>query len=47
MGDNEPRGMAKSDPRGMTGRISVGDHLKLLHTNYLSSGPDGFREEDF
>ena len=31
----------------MVGRIYVGDHLMLLHTKYLSSGPYGFREEDF
>ena len=35
------------DPRGMVGRIYVGDHLTLLHTKYLSSGPYGFRKEDF
>ena len=39
--------MANSHPRGMVGRIYVGDHLKLLHTKYLSCGPHGFREEDF
>ena len=47
MGDNEHRGVANSNPRGMIGRIYVGDHLILLHTKYLSSGPYGFREEDF
>ena len=47
MGANEPRGMASLDPRGMVGRIYVGDHLTLLHTKYLSSEPYGFREEDF
>ena len=31
----------------MVGRIYVGDHLTLLHTQYLGSGPYGFREEDF
>ena len=44
MGDNEHRGVANLDPRGMIGRIYVGDHLMLLHTKYLSSGPYGFRE---
>ena len=39
--------MANLDPRGMVGRIYVGDHLILLHTKYLSSGPYGFRKEDF
>ena len=33
-----PRGMANWDPRGMVGRIYVGDHLTLLTTKYLSSG---------
>ena len=32
MGANDPQGMANLDPRGMVGRISVGDHLLLLHT---------------
>ena len=44
---NEPRSVASLDPRGMVGRIYVVDHLTLLHTKYLSSGPHGFREEDF
>ena len=30
----------------MVGRIYAGDHLTLLHTKYLSSGPHGFKEED-
>ena len=42
MGANEPRGVANLDPRSMVGRIYVGDHLTLLHTKYLSSGPSGF-----
>ena len=46
MGANEPRDVANLDPRGMVGRIYVGD-LTLLHTIYLSSEPYGFREEDF
>ena len=45
MGANEPRGVANIDPRGMVGRIYVGDHLSLLHTKYLSSGPYGFNED--
>ena len=36
MGDNEHRGVANLDPRGMIGRIYVGDHLMLLNTKYLS-----------
>ena len=47
MGGNEPRGVAKLDPKSMVGRIYVGDHLMLLNTKYLSSGLYGFREEDF
>ena len=31
----------------MDGRIYVGDHQTLLHTEYVSPGPHGFREEDF
>ena len=38
---------ANLDPRGMVGRIYEGDHLTLLNTKYLSSGPHGFREEEF
>ena len=47
MGVNESRVVANLDPRGMVGRIYVGDHLKLLYTKHLSSGPYGFRKEDF
>ena len=47
MGVNYPRGMTYKDPRGMVGRISVEDQLILLHTKYRSSGPHGFRKEDF
>ena len=42
-----PRGMAKLDPRAMIGTIYNGDYQTLLHTKYCSSGPCGFREEDF
>ena len=31
----------------MVGRIYNEDHYTLLHTKYESSGPCGFREEDF
>ena len=47
MGANDPKGMANLDPRGIVGRIYVGDHQTLLHTKSVSSGPHGFREEDF
>ena len=45
MGDNDPWGVASWDPRGLIGRIYVGDHHTLLHTKYISSGPHGFRED--
>ena len=44
---NEPQNIPNLDPRGMIGRIYVGDHLTMLHTKYLSFGPHGFRKEDF
>ena len=47
MGANDPWGVANLNPRGLIGRIYVGEHYTLLHTKYISSGPHGFREEDF
>ena len=47
MGANETWGMGSLDPRGLIGRIYIEDHNTLLHTKYISSGPHGFREEDF
>ena len=47
MGANEPWGVANLDPWGMVDRIYESDHLTLLNTKYLSSGPHGFRVEDF
>ena len=47
MGANDPRGMASLGPRGLIGRIYVGDHYTFLHTKYVSCGPHGFRREDF
>ena len=39
MGDDDPRGMANLDPRGMIGRSYVEYHLSLLHTRtYKLSG---------
>ena len=35
------------DPRGTVGTIYKEDHYTLLQTKYESSGPCGFREEDF
>ena len=45
--DDDPRGVANLDPRGMIGRIYVEYHLTLLHTKYTSFRPCGFREKDF
>ena len=42
-----PQGGAHLDPRSTVGRIYKEDHYSLLHTKYESSGPCGFREEDF
>ena len=42
-----PRGVANLHPRVTIGRNYKGAYLKLLHTKYKSSGPHGFREEDF
>ena len=39
--------MASLDPRGLIGKVYVGDHYTLPHTKYISCGPHGFREEDF
>ena len=39
-------GRGQLGPRGLIGRIYVGDH-STLHTKYISPGPHGFREEDF
>ena len=39
-----PRSMASLHPRGLIGRIYVGDHWILLHTKYISCGPSNFRE---
>ena len=39
--------MASLGPRGLIGRVYVGDHKTLLHTKYISSGPHGFREDFF
>ena len=47
MGVNDPGGVANLHPRGIVGRIYVRDHITLLHTKSVSSGPHGFREDDF
>ena len=45
MGANDPQGTVSLDPRGLIGRIYVVDHYTLLHTEHISSGPHGFRED--
>ena len=47
MGANDPRGIASLDPRGLIGRIYVGDHYTLLPTKYISTGPHGFKDDFF
>ena len=47
MGANNTRGGVIFDPRAMVGMIYREDHYTMLHTKYESSGPCGFREEDF
>ena len=47
MADNDALPLACINPRGLVGRIYKEDHYKLLHTKHESSGPCGFREEDF
>ena len=46
MGDDDPRGVANLDSRGMIGRIYIEYHLTLLHTEYTRFRPSGLREED-
>ena len=43
----DPEGLANLEPRGMFGRIYVGDHQTLLYTKYISRGPYGYGKEDF
>ena len=40
-----PWGVTSLEPRGLIGRIYVGDHNTLLHTQYISCGPHGFTED--
>ena len=37
--------MASLEPIGLIGKIYVGDHYTLLHTQYISCWPPGFRED--
>ena len=41
-GANNPWGINSLDPRGLIGRVYVGDHWTLLLTKYISCGPNGF-----
>ena len=45
--NNQELGVANLDPKSMIGMIYKGDNQTLLHTKYKSSGPHGFREDDF
>ena len=47
MGDNDPRGGAIFDPRGMLGRIYKEGHYTLLQTKYESCGSCDFGEDCF
>ena len=47
MGAKAPKGVASLDPRSLFGRIYLGNHQTLLHTKYISCGPQGFREDFF
>ena len=38
-----PWGLASLEPRGLIGRIYVGNYKTLLHTQYISCGPHVFR----
>ena len=40
-----PCDVASVVPRGLIGRIYVGDHYSLLLTKYISCEPHGFRED--
>ena len=43
----DPRGGARLNTKGLTGRIYVRDHKTLLHTKSISCLPHGSREKDF
>ena len=40
-------GHGQFGPQGLDWQDICRDHKTLLHTKYISSGPHGFREEDF
>ena len=43
MGDYDPLGIASVDHRALIGSIYVVDYYTLLHAQYISSVPHGFR----
>ena len=47
VGDDDPRGVANLDPRGINGRIYVEYHLTLLRTKYTSLRPCGLGKKIF
>ena len=47
MVDNDMPGAWPVTCMGTVGRIYKGEYYTLVHTTYKSSGPYGFREEDF
>ena len=46
-GANDHQGIANLNPKGMVGRMYVGDHYTLLHTKSVSAGTHGYRDKDF
>ena len=45
MGDDDPRGVANLDSRGMIGRIYIEYHLTLLHTEYTRFRPCVYKKK--
>ena len=43
----DPSGGACLDPRGLNGRIYVGNRYRMQHTEYISCVRHGLREVDF
>ena len=44
--ENAPQGVEILDPRGMAGRIYLGNQHALLHTKYRSCWSCGLREDN-
>ena len=47
MGDHDPPGGGQFGPQGLHWQDLCRGPLTLLHTQYISCEPHGFREEDF